>query len=339
LVSSLDVAGFDNLDEKYKVSKSHMVINSFIDPVTKKTLVKDNNGDLFCEKRKYKCYAGIYDFITENTEIWQEREFHEKIYKNEKQRIVTEEEIKNDWNNDIYPFYKTYLESMGELKNKKILCVGNGDKIKELYFLTQGAKVVITDLSLEAMKKIKNDFFNSLIYEKYKDNIEFHSVDALNMPFADNEFDIIYGASFVHHIQDNINQFFSEVYRCLKTGGICRFIDTAYSPTWELIKKILYPIKVYSYKKQPRSPEDIKAKPFTNEWIFKIKNIFGFRELLWQREWFFLSIFTRHFGKLVNWNPDKIKKVRPVYLKLKLIDQKLSKTKWMQNNAINLIAL
>lgn len=314
-----------------------MIINSFVDPITKKILAKDANGDLFYNERKYKCYAGVYDFIPESSEIGQEREYHEKMYKQDKSLVINEKEITNDWYSDIYPFYKTYLESMGELKNKKILCVGNGDKIKELYFLLQGAKVVITDLSLEAVKKIKKNYTNSSLYEEHKNDIEFHSVDALNMPFANSEFDIIYGASFVHHIQDNINQYFSEVYRCLKRGGICRFIDTAYSPTWELMKKISYPIKAYSYMKQPRSPEDVKAKPFTKDWILSIKNLFGFREYLWQREWFFLAIFARHFGKLVNWNPKAIQKAKPLYLKLKLIDQKLSNTKWMQDNAINLI--
>lgn len=317
--------------------KRNMVINSFIDPITKDALVKDVKGDLYFGKSKYKCYSGTYDFIPENSELRQERDYHEKIYTNKKLHKMTKEQIKEDWFNDIYPFYRKYLESMGELKNKKILCVGNGDTIKELYFLMKGAQVVITDLSLEAIKNIKKSFTESGLYDEYKDRVEFHSVDAANMPFADGEFDIIYGSSFVHHVQDNINKFFSEVYRCLKMNGKCRFIDTAYSPAWELMKKIAYPIKAYSYKKQPRSPEDLKAKSFIKEDILKIKEKIGFHEVLWQREWFFLAIMVRHFGKLVNWDSKAIQKLKPIYLKLKYFDEILARTKWMHNNAIVLI--
>lgn len=314
-----------------------MVINLFIDPITKDTLVRDVNGDLCSNKRKYKCHAGIYDFIPEGSAIWEERNYHEKLYKYKKSDKITIEAIKYDWYRDIYPFYKTYLDSLGELKNKKILCVGNGDTIKEFYFLLLGAKVVITDISLEAMKRIKSVFVNSCLYDQYKDMIEFHTIDAINMPFANDEFDVIYGASFVHHIQGNINQFFSEVNRCLKINGKCRFIDMAYSPTWEFIKKIAYPIKAYSYHKQPRSPEDIKSKPFTREDILKIRETCGFREIFWHREWFFLAIIVRHYGKLVNWDQKAVQRLKPLYLRLKFIDKIFARTRWMQNNAIMLI--
>lgn len=311
-----------------------MIISSFIDPVTKGALVRDANDDLRCGEHKYKCHNGIYDFVPEGTKLWKEREYHEKLYSREKPQEFTKDKLRNEWYVDEWPWRTTLLKSLGELNNKKILCVGNGSTIKEFYFLLQGAKIVLTDLSLEAMKGIKRDFSDSCLYGEYKDMTEFYAVDAANLPFVNGEFDIIYGFSFVHHIQDNVNQFFSEVHRCLKKNGKCRFMDHAYSPTWELLKKVAYPLKAYSYRKYPRSPEDMKTWVFTREYLQKIKEAFGFREALWCREWFFLRIVSRHYNKFVNYNPQAMQRVRPLYLTLKSIDKKLERTRWMKNNAL-----
>lgn len=314
-----------------------MIVSSFIDPVTKGTLVRAVNGNLCCSGQIYKCHNDIYDFVPEGTQLWQEREYYDKQYVQRKPYELTEAKLRNEWQSEIYPEITMLFDSLGELNNKRILCVGNGNSWRELYFILQGAKVVLTDLSLAAIKNLKRDFSDSCLYDKYKDMVEFHTVDALNLPFADGEFDIIYGAAFVHHIQDNISQFFSEVNRCLKKDGKCRFSDQAYSTTWNLLKKIAYPLKAYSYRKQPRSQGDLRARDFTIEEISKIKGAYGFREIFWHREWFFLKIVSRHYGKLVDWNPKAIQRVRPLYLMCKSIDKKLERTRWMQSNALVLI--
>ncbi|MEN6294356.1 MAG: hypothetical protein ABFD07_20370 [Methanobacterium sp.] len=67
-----------------------MVINSFIDPITKNILAKDDKGDLFHNNQKYIYYDGIYNFIPETIVRWQEKEYHEKIYKKIKSAIITQ---------------------------------------------------------------------------------------------------------------------------------------------------------------------------------------------------------------------------------------------------------
>ena len=139
---------------------------------------------------------------------------------------------------------KDITRQYGEIGDKKILLVGNGESYDEFYFLMLGAKIVLTDLSIEAVKHMRKEFAASNLYEAYCDKIEFHAVDASNLPFQDGEFDIIYGSAFTHHLE-HLDPFISEVCRCLKIGGICRFIDEADSPLWRSLLKgtILIPIK------------------------------------------------------------------------------------------------
>lgn len=321
-----------------------MVINSFVDPVTKGILQSDSDGNL-CLKNQdathiYKNHDGIYDFIRKDMDIWKEREHYDKEYSGGKSDELKIELIRNAWHHEIFAWRKTFLDSLGDIRGKKILLLGNGESNKEFYFLTLGAKVVFTDLSLEGVKHLRQEFMSSDLYEEYRDKVEFHALDALNLPFQDEEFDIIYGMAFAHHLED-LDPFLSEISRCLKRNGVCRFLDMAYSPIWELAKKtILRPLKIYSHWKQPRSPADLRAEKqegYTFERMSKFMKKYEFRKMVYHREWFLLQIVNRHYSKLVNYNQKAIRIARPILLTMKWLDKKLAKQRWMQNNQLMLI--
>jgi len=321
-----------------------MVLNLFIDPYRKSDLKKGDDGNLYYQDRDtihiYKNYDGIYDFVSEKSELLKEREHYDLEYSAKKPYELTQALIKEAWFLDIYPWRKTLLDSLGKVRDKKILLVGNGESCKELYFLTLGAKLVFTDLSLEAVQHMRKCFRATSLNEAYCNKIEFHAVDALNLPFQNEEFDIIYGSAFVHHLED-LDSFFSEVYRCLNKNGICRFIDEADSPLWRLLKgTLLYPFKKYSHQKQPRSPADIRAEHqegYTFERMVKLKDNFGFRDLLFCRQWFLLRIVSRHYSKYFNYDPKAIQRAHKLFLVMKWLDSKLSNTKLMQKNQLILI--
>jgi ubiquinone/menaquinone biosynthesis C-methylase UbiE len=110
------------------------------------------------------------------------------------------------------------LELMGNIKAKKILCIGCGDGEEANLFSQRGARVVAFDISEELIKIAKS---------KYPD-IEFHVGDAENFSIKE-EFDLAY-AGFVAHYLPSFKGFLSNTSKLLKREG-------------ELIFSIVHPIK------------------------------------------------------------------------------------------------
>lgn len=313
---------------------------NFVDPYTKHKLNKDLNGNLYYENdKKYIVYInnnGIYDFTSKSLE----RITYDHKYSDLNIIKPTLKSIQKMWQDEITPSISILMKSLGDLSGKKILLLGNGTSLKELYFLRLGAKVVYTDLSFEAVKSVQYSFSSSELNEIGQNNIEFHAVNALYLPFEDASFDIIYGFAFVHHIAD-IERFFSEVHRCLKSGGICRFMDEAYSPIWHFMKTILLkPLFDLRIKKRFISPEDLRFTlrgGFRREEIISLMYEFDFKGALFIRTSFFLRLFRRGLGLLFNWDPRVFAKARHLVKLFKWIDTITSEISLIQKNQIELV--
>jgi hypothetical protein len=63
----------------------------------------------------------------------------------------------------------------------------------------------------------------------------------------------------------------------------------------------------------------------------------GFREMLFEREWFFFRIVTRHYGKLVNFNRHAMAVATPLFKAAKWLDTALMNSTFMKNNGLMLI--
>jgi SAM-dependent methyltransferase len=192
--------------------------------------------------------------------------------------------------------------SVGDIKGKTILLLGNGISLKELRFVAEGANVVYTDISLHAVLAVKRAYENSSLARHSTGQIEFHAVDALHLPFGDEVFDVIYGCALVHHIQD-LCAFFGQVRRCLKAGGKCVFLDDAYSPMWQFAKTTaLRPLQMFSQWRSGISPEDKFATQrggYRLEELQGIQTSYGFRELMYQRTMFLEHLARRGSAKLL----------------------------------------
>lgn len=110
------------------------------------------------------------------------------------------------------------LEIMGDIKGKKVLCVGCGDGQEANLFYERGADVVGFDISEELVRIAKS---------KYP-NIDFYVDDAESFTL-DEKFDIAY-AGFVAHYFPNYKSFLSNTSKLLKKKG-------------DLIFSIIHPIK------------------------------------------------------------------------------------------------
>ena len=279
------------------------VPRDFVHPLTKVPLLLNENDDLCAPDNPdevFKNHDGSYDFASHDKRL-KDRAFYDKCYE---KAPVTEQplrlsDIKMKWHEESG--FESLLSKMGDLHNKRVLLLGNGMSEKELYFVTQGADVVYTDLSICGVRRIKDIFFISDFAEQFRNKIEFHAVDALHLPFADKSFDVIYGCAFAHHIQ-NLDLFFIDVARCLKIGGECVFFDDAYSGLWNTAKNtILKPMQLYSHKKTGISPEDklaTKKGGFKKHDLEILMKKYSFRHMTFDRTSFFEYLIQRGADKL-----------------------------------------
>lgn len=328
---------------------------TFVDPYTKGPLRTDSAGNLYREegdrRQVYERVNESYKFVLDMSA---EQDHYDTHYESGSPQSIDLEEIRGAWYDRCQPWYNTLMQSMGELRGKKILLVGAGRSPKEFYFRLRGADVVYTDLSLQGVLGSGADYKRAeaalmsvpgagtddpkvLLNEG---SIQFHAVDANHLPFADQTFDIVYGCAFVHHL-DDWSPFFAEVYRVLRPGGICRFWDQADSWLWSLLKRsLLRPLQIYSYWKHPRSEGDIRANlrgGFNRSNLSDHMRRAGFRELYFRRHSFFLVMGFRHIGKAVNWNRRAMKIAKPIFHCFRLVDFLTSWCHCISDNRLVLI--
>ena len=217
---------------------------------------------------------------------------------------------RREWHDHCFPENLELLKSLGHLAGKKVLLLGNGVSPKEFYFLKLGARIVYTDVSIEAVRLMKRLFFSSEMNNGGPGAIDFHGVDAINLPFSDSSFDVVYGYASVHHVHD-LNGLFLEIDRCLKDGGMCRFLDDAYSPFWQFVKRaVLRRLQAYSHRKSGISPEDFRATEkggYKEQEVEGLMRKFGFKKMIYKRVSFFQHLWTRGVTKLFGRNAFLVK--------------------------------
>ena len=294
---------------------------TFIHPLTKEPLVSDEHGNLYApdakaslcvNERGEPCHSdnpdevlfenqdGSYDFVPQG-ETHEDRAYYDRCY----ERLSTSgspircEDLEKEWREEVG--FESLLKSMGDLRGKRVLLLGNGMSTKEFYFASLGARVVFTDLSITGVRRMKEIFANSELAEQHLDQIDFHAVDALHLPFASQSFDCIYGCAFVHHMQD-LDPFFADVARCLKPGGQCVFFDDAYSGIWHSAKStVLKPMQLYSHWRTGISPEDKFATQkggFKRPELELLMRKHGFQQMTFERDSFFEYLIRRGADKL-----------------------------------------
>lgn len=157
---------------------------------------------------------------------------------------------------------------IGEINGKKILELGCGAGEASVYFAKQGGKVTATDIS-EKMLIVAQK-----LATKNNVSIETKKVSANELPFGDDEFDIVYAANLLHHV--DIGHTASEIKRVLKQGGIfCSWDPVAYNPLINIYRKMA--TEVRTDDEHPLKLKDLKTikKHFSNvrtkgTWFFTL---------------------------------------------------------------------
>jgi SAM-dependent methyltransferase len=148
------------------------------------------------------------------------------------------------------------LEELGDVSDKVVLLLGNGDSEKELLLLDQGPRrLVFSDLSARGVQGVRDRF----PLDESGVPLRYAAIDALRLPFPDGSIDVVYGYAFVHHLGDPV-PFFREAVRVLRPGGRALFMDNRYSPVYQRAKvTILRPLMRYYHRQVETSPEDLHA--------------------------------------------------------------------------------
>ena len=95
-----------------------------------------------------------------------------------------------------------------------VLNVGGSAGAIDNFLADHAAKVVGIDIDEGAIRHAQQTF--------QKENLEFQVADALNLPFDDLSFDVVICSHVYEHVPDPVKMF-DEIYRVLRSEGICYF--------------------------------------------------------------------------------------------------------------------
>lgn len=100
------------------------------------------------------------------------------------------------------------------LNHYDLLNVGGSAGVIDNYLADHFNKVVGIDIDEPAISHAQATY--------QRDNLEFRLADALNLPFADNSFDVVVCSHVYEHVPDP-DKMFREIRRVLKKDGVCYF--------------------------------------------------------------------------------------------------------------------
>jgi ubiquinone/menaquinone biosynthesis C-methylase UbiE len=206
-----------------------------------------------------------------------ERKFHDNYARNLDWDQPLSELLSYEEGIDFLEIEKYFNEMLGAVNGKKILDIGSGFGDAALNMAKKEAIVTSIDISPNLIEGCK--------YRAKKNNltVNFQIMDASNLKFEDNTFDIILGYRSIHHLQ-NINEFLLSAIRCLKPGGFILFVEPQkFNPFVEFGRKFIKNGEEdRTATEHPLVPKDIKI----------MKEIF---ENIEKHEFSFLSAACRIF--------------------------------------------
>jgi len=280
---------------------------------------------------------GIFSLVRKTAKD-AERRFYDHEYRAKKiasaNRPITG--LRDLWDRSDTQQNRLLKVEVDDLRGKDILLLGNGASVKELVFLEDGPRrLVYSDLSAQASKAIQSQFNLT----PYLPTIRFAALDAEDLPFVDESFDVVYGHAMVHHLP-NVPGFLQGVNRVLKPGGKAVFMDDAFSPVWHYSKQTwLRPLMRYSHKRTGISPEDYRfsmSGGFKENELSRIIAQFSGRPFF-RRACLLDYLWTRAAEKLLPVTLGKVLTSDAWMTWLVRVDRRLSSFHWYQQNQIRLV--
>ena len=126
----------------------------------------------------------------------------------------------------------TMLEAYEKNESLKVLDLGCGDGVSEIFMQKYFSnwRVEGIDVSKESIEMAKTQQLS---------NANFAVYDGINIPFADNSFDIVFVAGVLHHVEFSLHDaMMTEMKRVLKEGGrLLIYEHNPYNPLTKYLVK------------------------------------------------------------------------------------------------------
>ena len=165
-----------------------------------------------------------------------------KFYDNWASRINLEHiDIDTFFEGSTSPENRFILRHLDNFQGKFILDLGCGAGENSVYFAQKGSKCIAADISSAMVNKAIE------LASKYGVSIKGKVVDAMSMDFPDNNFDIVYAANLLHHVDPVVA--LREIYRVLKPGGrVCFWDPLRHNPIINIYRRIAKDLRTENEK-------------------------------------------------------------------------------------------
>lgn len=149
------------------------------------------------------------------------------------------------------PENRFILQKLGDVRGKLLLDLGCGAGENSVYFATLGARCVASDYSpgmVDVALKLA---------ETNGVQVEGRVINAMEIDYPDNSFDIVYASNLLHHIPDP-QRTIQEAYRILKPGGqFCFWDPLRHNPVINVYRRMATEVRT-----EDETPLDINIVRF-----------------------------------------------------------------------------
>ena len=198
----------------------------------------------------------------------EERVKREKVAHSEDDVLKESIKLKNKFHH-IYS-YPSHIELLSKFENSylnsnslTVLDYGCGKGLDSLKLLKSGAKVFGIDITEEYIEQSKNLALKNNFNER---QFNFQVMDAHNLKFPDNTFDLIIGNGILHHLDFNVA--LNSIHRALKPGGRAVFREPlANNPLLRLFRWLTP--KARTIDEKPFTNKDLNMLVDPNKWDSK----------------------------------------------------------------------
>ena len=224
------------------------------------------------------------------------------------------------------PENRFILDHLGDVEGKTLLDLGCGAGENSVYFARKGARCTATDYSPGMVEKaLKLAAANSV-------QIEARTMNAMDIEFPADTFDIVYAANLLHHLPDPTVAL-REIHRVLKPGGKACFWDPLrHNPVINVYRRMAMEVRT-----EDEMPLDIGITKF-------IESLFS--ETVYDSFWLAtLWIFLR-FYLIERVDPNKERywkkiiaeraRLEPTYRRLERLDRLVKQAPFMKRFAWNI---
>ncbi len=251
-----------------------------------------------------------------------EKEFHDQWAKN---IDIEKLNVNIYFEGSTSPENRFIISKLGDIEGKTILDIGCGVGENSIYFALKGAICTAADISLGMVElAIK-------LAQQYEVTIKGKVINAMNIDFPDNSFDIVYASNILHHVEPIIA--LKEMRRVVKPGGkVCFWEPLKHNPIINI-----YRIMAKDVRTENEAPLDIAI-------VQEIKSLFSevTYDTFWLASlWIFLQFYLiekinpnqeRYWKKII----DEETRLRPLYYRLESWDQLLKKIPGIKRMAWNI---